>query len=176
MIAGILRGMRRASISTKDGCSTATSSGSTPTSARYACAVPDNDGVLWPVCGPKVRTSAFDSLNKPLQSLGNPWRTSSPSPDICAATCAVLRTDEGIICAEGQSGMKPEAPDSIAVAFAVIYFFAFSAQKSHVKSQNHLNQTNNKRSKMEKSSTPTAMLKTIEKKQQSPRGTAPLRG
>jgi hypothetical protein len=37
----------------------------------------------------------------------------------------VLRPDEGIIGTEGQSGMKPEAPDSIAVAFAVIYFSRF---------------------------------------------------
>ena len=43
MIAGSPRGMRRASTSTKDACSMAMKSRSTPTSARCACAVPDND-------------------------------------------------------------------------------------------------------------------------------------
>jgi hypothetical protein len=37
----------------------------------------------------------------------------------------VLRTAEGIIGTEGRSGMKPEAPDSIAVAFSMIYFSRF---------------------------------------------------
>jgi hypothetical protein len=60
---------------------------------------------------------------------------------------------------------KPEVTDSIAVDVVEIYFFAFSAQKSHVKSQNYLNPTNNRRFRMEKRSVPTAMLKTVEKKQ-----------
>src|SRR5438552_13235708 len=52
MIAGTLQGTRRASISTKGGCSTATNSRSTKTSARCVCAVPENDARrrLWAAC------------------------------------------------------------------------------------------------------------------------------
>jgi hypothetical protein len=42
----------------------------------------------------------------------------------------------------GQSEAKPETTDSITVASPINYFSAFSAQKSHVKSKNHLNTTN----------------------------------
>jgi hypothetical protein len=59
-------------------------------------------------------------------------------------------------------------------------FFAFSAQKSHVKSKNHLNPTNQTRSQMKKTYSKTAILKTVEKTNKStegrevPQGLTPL--
>src|SRR5258708_7555343 len=55
MIAGILRVTSGTSISTKEGQTTSQAGFYTHTRscAHYACAAPDNDRVLWPVCGPK---------------------------------------------------------------------------------------------------------------------------
>jgi hypothetical protein len=53
---------------------------------------------------------------------------------------------------------KREAPDFIAFAFALIFLFAFSAQKIHVKPQNHLNHTNETRSGWHFSYTKLAIL------------------
>jgi hypothetical protein len=47
---------------------------------------------------------------------------------------------------ETQLKSTPETIDSIAFAVADIFLSPFSAQKTHVKSQNHLNPTNKTRS------------------------------
>jgi hypothetical protein len=56
--------------------------------------------------------------------------------------------------AEGRS----EATDSIAFAFAVVFLSSFSAQKSHVKPQNHLTNTNKTTSTWRISSLQPAIL------------------
>jgi hypothetical protein len=53
---------------------------------------------------------------------------------------------------------KLKATDFIAFALVVIFLLLFSAQKSHVKSPNHLTQTNETRSSWHVSFTPTAIM------------------
>jgi hypothetical protein len=66
--------------------------------------------------------------------------------------------------------VRTEATESIAFISAAIFLLPFSAQKSHVKPQNHLNPTNKTRSSWHVSYVSSAILKTVEKKQASPAG------
>jgi hypothetical protein len=80
-----------------------------------------------------------------------------------------------------KAGAKPEERSDlllplIASAFAVILFFAFSAQKSHVKLRNHLNQTNKIRWSWHVSYVQSAILKRVEKNKKPRREIVSLRG
>src|SRR5882757_9403667 len=60
-------------------------------------------------------------------------------------------------------------PVGICCCFLLLHlFFAFSAQKSHVKSQNHLTPSNKTRSSLKFSYPQTAIIKTVEKNKQAP--------
>jgi hypothetical protein len=66
--------------------------------------------------------------------------------------------------------MPGEATDSIALILALIFLLSFSAQKSHVKSQNHLNPSNKRKSTLKFSYPQTAIIKTVEKNKLAPQG------
>jgi hypothetical protein len=73
---------------------------------------------------------------------------------------------------------KGEATDLIAFAVALIFLLPFSAQKSHVKSQNHLTPSNPSTSGLQVSFTPSAIIEIAGKKAESPAersGLFPLR-
>jgi hypothetical protein len=63
------------------------------------------------------------------------------------------------LCRRPERSPKGEATDLIAVAFAFVFLSAFSAQKTHVKPQNHLNLTNKTRSSWHVSYSQSAILK-----------------
>jgi hypothetical protein len=65
---------------------------------------------------------------------------------------------------------RGKATDFIAFASAYIFLLPFLAQKSHVKSQNHLTHSNETRSSLHFSSTQSAILKIVEKNKQAPEG------
>jgi hypothetical protein len=67
-------------------------------------------------------------------------------------------------------GPKGEATDSIALVHAGIFLLPFSAQKSHVKPQNHLTPSNKRKSSLKFSYPQTAILKIVEKNKASPAG------
>jgi hypothetical protein len=68
----------------------------------------------------------------------------------------------------------PAAKALLQVSCFLLYlFFAFSAEKLHVKSQNHLNQTNNGKSNMEKSCAPTPITQDSREKTNTAKGNSP---
>jgi hypothetical protein len=69
-----------------------------------------------------------------------------------------------------QTNQRGETPHSIAIIPAANFLLPFSAQKSHVKSQNGLNCTNETRSSWHFSYAPPAILKIVEKNETSPAG------
>jgi hypothetical protein len=77
-----------------------------------------------------------------------------------------MAQSKGLACpgVTPRRGPKGEATDSIAVFPCLIFYLPFSAQKSHVKPSNHLNETNKTRSSWHFSYTQPAILKTVEKK------------
>jgi len=64
-----------------------------------------------------------------------------------------------------KAGAKPEGRSDLLLPLLLplFYFFAFLAQKSHVKPRNHLNQTNKTRWSWHVSYVQSAILKTVEK-------------
>jgi hypothetical protein len=73
---------------------------------------------------------------------------------------------------------KGEATDLIDFVLAFIFLLPFSAQKSHVKSQNHLTPSNPLTSELQVSFTPSAIIEIVGKKAESPAersGLFPLR-
>src|SRR5882757_7334882 len=65
---------------------------------------------------------------------------------------------------------KGEMNDLIGFVLSLHLFFAFSAQKSRVKSQNHLTPSNKTRSSLKFSYPQAAIIKTVEKNKQAPQG------
>jgi hypothetical protein len=100
-------------------------------------------------------------------------------PEGHSFSCAAdSRLEEALpLCRRLEQSPEGEATDFIAFAFVSVFLFVFSAQKSHVKPQNHLTPSNKRKSSLKFSYPQTAILKIVEKKQSKPRRDInPLRG